>query len=423
MINEKPDFIIHCGDLFHNFKPSPGSLRLAIKILAKIKEASIPFYVIRGNHDASKAQAQRFGGTILKFLEELGYLNYIEDETLKVNDSINITGIGEYGKTTAHRIEEVLRNYPLKQSKFNILMLHGYLQGQVSDSIYDVSGYQLASIGFDYIALGHYHKKWEEPENSIYCPGSTEQTSINDWGKPDKDGFFRKVGYYCVDLSSDEETEKNWKMKVRRKEFAVRPKGRFTFNFDDKTLIEDLKSQANEFVLKHDLEGAIIRYDFIGELPLGKQSLINFSKLPAIQKSKALHIKTNQQISKIQLKQAGPNLTTNKALVELLDKSYGFAKTSTGKWLDLVNESIKILGNKAISSEKAEEIEAIYGLVTDASKKFNETDMKRRSIKKGRTEPKSKEKPKEKLTPETNRKTTEKLEQSDLSKFFNEGEK
>ena len=90
IIAEKPDFVIHCGDLFHNFKPTPGALRFAIKILEKFKEVNIPFYVIRGNHDASKAQAQRFGGTILKFLDDLGFLIYVQDEQIKINDDITI---------------------------------------------------------------------------------------------------------------------------------------------------------------------------------------------------------------------------------------------------------------------------------------------------------------------------------------------
>ena len=157
MIREKPDFIIHCGDLFHQFRPNPGALRQAVKILKKLKDENIPFYVIRGNHDASKAQAQRLGGTLLKLLEELEYLIYIQDETIDINDDITFTGIGEYGRLTGEKIEEVIRNQEFKSEKFNILALHGYVQGQVSDSQFDVTGYQVASIGYNYIALGHYH--------------------------------------------------------------------------------------------------------------------------------------------------------------------------------------------------------------------------------------------------------------------------
>ncbi len=380
MLEEKPDFVIHCGDFFHQFKPTPGAIRFAIKILDKFKQQNIPFYVIRGNHDASKAQAQRFGGTILKFLEELGYLIYVQDETVNISEHITFTGIGEYGKSTGDVIEEVLRNNPLDQKKFNILALHGYLQGQVSDAIYDISGYQLASLGFNYIALGHYHKQWEEKENKIYCPGSTEQTSLNDWGKPDKDGYFKKSGFYSV-KSILNLGENSWEMEVTRKEFDIRPKGRFTFEIKNIDSIEGIIEQANNFVKRHDLEGAIIRYDFIGELPLGKQSLLNFTNLPAIKESKALHVIINQQLSNIMLTKAKSGLTTENALLEILEKSYKFNKNESTRWIDLVNETIRILGNKAINSEEAEEIKTIYNLVSDTSIKMSEIKLKTKEMK------------------------------------------
>lgn len=428
MIEEKPDFVIHCGDLFHQYRPSPGALRIAIQILDKFKQANIPFYVIRGNHDASKAQAQRFGGTVLKFLEDLGYLKYVQDETVEINEHIHFTGIGEYGKTTGNVVENVLRNNPLDKSKFNILALHGYLQGQVSDSIFDVSGYQLASIGFNYIALGHYHKVWLEAENNIYCPGSTEQTSINDWGKPEKDGFIRKSGYFSIKATLDFERD-SWELKVERKEFDIRPKGRFIFNFSDDLSIDELMDKVNSFVKKHDLDGAIIRYDFIGELPLGKQNLINFTKLSALKESKALHIITNQQISNIVLRKAKVGLTSEEALIELLEKSYNVKKSSLNNWLDITNETIKALGQKNISSDEADEVKLIYSLISEISSQLTELDVKKiAEIKIRKKETKTQPvkritgKKETKFTPKDLKESNNATKQADLELFFKEGD-
>ncbi len=416
MIKEKPDFVIHCGDLFHQFKPTPGAVRLAIQIFDKFKQANIPFYVIRGNHDASKAQAQRFGGTILKLLEDLGYLQYVQDETIAINEYINFTGIGEYGKTTGDVIEEVMRNNPIDKSKFNILALHGYLQGQVSDAIFDISGYQLASLGFNYIALGHYHKVWEEKENNIYCPGSTEQTSLNDWGKPEEDGFFRKSGYYSIKVTLNQENE-SWNSKVKRKEFEVRPKGRFSFIIKEDLPLQELIEKANSFVKKHDREGAIIKFDFRGELPFGKQSLVNFTKLPAILESKALHIITNQEISNIILGKAKAGLTSDEAIVDLL-KSQGYKSTTINKWLDLANETVKILGQKTISSEEKEEIKSIYGLISEVSSSLTNAEIKTISKNPGEKTKKTKKKETSENAEKPESKNTR---QSNLSTFMKEG--
>jgi DNA repair exonuclease SbcCD nuclease subunit len=346
----------------------------------------------------------------------LGYLIYVQDEQIKINEDITFTGIGEYGQTIATKIEESLRNNPLDKSKFNILALHGYLQGQISDTIYDITGYQLASMGFNYIALGHYHKVWMERENNIYCPGSTEQTSINDWGKPDKDGFFKKSGYFSVKLAINNETE-NWGLKVERKEFNVRPKGRFTFTFDDSISVEDTLNLANDFVEKHDLKDAIIRFDFIGEVPIGKKSLLNFNNLPAIKKSKALHIIVNQQVSNIVLKNSKVGISSIEALKSLLETTYGFKKSATPKWSELVTETVKILGQKTISSDEVDEIQSIYNLISEVTAKISDTEMTRVTKKIGKTDTKTKETPQKNISIEKSTKSN-KSKQSNLSKYI-----
>ena len=429
IIEEKPHFVLHCGDLFHQFKPTPGALRQAVKILQKLKNENIPFYVIRGNHDASKAQAQRLGGTVLSLLEDLDYLIYIKDETVDVTDDITITGIGEYGKSTGTVLEEVLRNNPLVKDKFNILALHGYVQGQVSDNVYDMTGYELASIGFDYIALGHYHKPWSDKENRLYCPGSTEQTSLNDWGKPEKDGYFQNSGYYSIKLQTKEDA---WISKIDRKEFPVRPKGRFKLEFADNTPIEEIHSKANAFMKKHDKKGAIIRYDFSGRIALGKKNLINLTDLPSYKQSEALHVIITQNFSNKELLDAESGLTSDSALTEILEKSYGYKKKSINNWLELTNETVKILGQKSISSEKADEIQAIYELIGDISTKITVNELKQNNSKQEKSKNKSKSDnklPKKqaktdlKQQPKTDEMKSKEVKQSALSQFINEGEK
>lgn len=428
--------MIHCGDLFHNFKPTPGALRQTVKILTKLKKEKIPFYVIRGNHDASKAQSQRLGGTILNLFEDLGYLIYIKDETIEVNENITITGIGEYGKSTGLVIEEVLRNNPLNKNKFNLLALHGYVQGQVSDNVYDLTGYELASIGFNYIALGHYHKPWSDKENNLYCPGSTEQTSLNDWGKPEQDGYFQKSGYYSINIDFEND---EWISKVERKEFTVRPKGRFKLEFYDNTPIEEIHSKANAFMKKHDKKGAVIRYDFFGRVPLGKKNLINLTDLPANRDSEALYTIITQNFTHKELPSAEHGLTSDGALTEILETSYNLKKKSVNSWVELANETVRILGQKSISSEKAEEIQVIYDLIGEVSPKITVNEIKHKGKSKSENTKNNKKanlKPTKEITEDELKKerveikksktelsTKKNTKQSALSQFILEGEK
>ncbi|MHA1124438.1 MAG: metallophosphoesterase family protein [Candidatus Heimdallarchaeota archaeon] len=422
IVKEKPDFVIHCGDLFHQFKPLPGAIRQTLAILEKFREAKIPFYVIRGNHDASKAQAQRYGGTILKLLDDFGYMHYVQDERVDINEHISFFGIGEYGKATGTLLEEVLRNYPLAEEKYNILALHGYIQGQVSDNLYDLTGYELASRGFNYIALGHYHKKWEEPANNLYCPGSTEQTSLNDWGKPDEDGYFRKSSYLSSKITYNEE-KKEWNTKVSRKYIDIRPKGRFKLIFDPNLSIEEIHTQANEFVKRHDLEGAIVKYDFEGILPLGKQGLVNLTNIETLRNSKALHYMVSQNFTTKSALQAKTGMTQDEAIIELLQKTYGLKTQDANNWFDLTSDAIRTLSSKAITKDNAEEIQLIYDAISKKAKELTIFDSKGKKPEvKVKQTTKSKEVKKKELPLKDSKNESKNTTQADLAKFFSEGD-
>lgn len=422
IIKEKPDFVIHCGDLFHQFKPLPGAIRQVLSILEKLRDAEIPIYVIRGNHDASKAQAQRYGGTILKLLDDFGYIQYVQDERVEINDHISFFGIGEYGKATGTVIEEVLRNYPINEEKYNILALHGYIQGQVSDNLYDLTGYELASWGFNYIALGHYHKKWEEPANNLYCPGSIEQTSLNDWGKPDEDGYFRKSSYLSTKVTFNEERNE-WNSKVTRKYIDIRPKGRFKLIFDPNLSVEEIHTQADEFVKRHDLDGAIVKYDFEGILPLGKQGLVNLTNIEALRNSKSLHYMVSQNFTAKNALQSKTGLTQDEAILELLQKTYGLKKQDANNWFDLAGDAIRALSSKSITKDNAEEIQLIYDAISEKAKEliiFN-SKGKKQEVEVNQTEKNKKiqkEEPQLEITNNEGKNTT----QADLAKFFSEGD-
>ncbi|GAH05077.1 unnamed protein product, partial [marine sediment metagenome] len=91
--------------------------------------------------------------------------------------------------------------------------------------------------------------------------------------------------------------------------------------------------------------------------------------------SKALHIITNQEISNIVLGEAKAGMTSDEAIVDLL-KSQGYKSATINKWLDLANETVKILGQKNISSEEKEEIKSIYGLITEVSSNLTDAELK-----------------------------------------------
>ena len=54
IIEKKPDFAIHTGDLFHRASPSNRAISFAIKELKKLEKENIPFIMIAGNHSTPR---------------------------------------------------------------------------------------------------------------------------------------------------------------------------------------------------------------------------------------------------------------------------------------------------------------------------------------------------------------------------------
>ncbi|MEA2070138.1 MAG: DNA repair exonuclease [Asgard group archaeon] len=427
MIKDKPDFIIHSGDLFHNFKPSPGALRLTLQILEKVKKAKIPFYIIRGNHDASKAQVQRYGGTVLLLLEELGYLQYIQDDLITHNDDIAIMGIGEYGKLTNNVLKETLRNNPLDDNKFNILALHGYIQGQISDTQYDISPFELNELNFDYVALGHYHKKWEDKENHLFCPGSTEQTSLNDWDIPvnSNNKFMSNAGYYKITIKKSE--KKEWAIDYRWQTFKIRPKGRFSITFNDKQTVDEIIKQANSFIKAKDKTDAIICYDFKGKIVDRKIALLNFSSLKALEDTKALHYMVNQKLSPKKEVISVQKISLTETISTLLKETYEFEEKTIPHWLNLIDETIKNVGGKTISSYKAEEIEILYkylsSIISDLLLKNNDLSYPKKKADKKQPKKESESSSPQKTIERAKSRQVKRQKQANLADYFQEEEK
>ncbi|MEM2961242.1 MAG: DNA repair exonuclease, partial [Candidatus Bathyarchaeia archaeon] len=73
-IELKPDFMIICGDLFHQARPLNTILENAIKNFRRLNEAEIPVLVVDGSHDAAP---NIITGTILNPLDSAGLVYYL----------------------------------------------------------------------------------------------------------------------------------------------------------------------------------------------------------------------------------------------------------------------------------------------------------------------------------------------------------
>jgi exonuclease SbcD len=175
----KPDLVINAGDLFHMVHPSNRVIAFVSEQLLKLgREAGIPTVVISGNHDAPK---QRHIGAVLSIFKDFEniypiYKSRFEQVTI---GRCTIAAV-PHCLTSEILKDELQKIAPDPAADYNILVLHGVVGGIKEFQMADLSEQEIASsyfnLGFDYVALGHYHN-FTEIQPMVYYSGSTERLS------------------------------------------------------------------------------------------------------------------------------------------------------------------------------------------------------------------------------------------------------
>ncbi|MEM1682257.1 MAG: DNA repair exonuclease [Sulfolobales archaeon] len=173
-VRERVDAVIHCGDLFDNYEPSPRAYYHTVKSLKKLSAAGIPFLVIAGGHD----QPKRAEMSPLKVLEEVGVAKALaisEPATHVVSLRSGELGITAVPYSPPNAFSGWIGRLKRPEAGRKILVAHMMLK-ELNLPESHASLDELKAVEYDYVALGHYHMKYSIRRNStpIVYPGSTE---------------------------------------------------------------------------------------------------------------------------------------------------------------------------------------------------------------------------------------------------------
>ena len=193
-IKNKPDLIVHAGDLFDSVRPNNRAITFAVKQLLRISKAQIPFVIIAGNHEQPKLKETGHIFSIFDHMENIYpiYNEKYESIDFKIN-SEKIT-VHALPQNTSKKLfnEEIKKIQTNKQSDYNILIAHGSVTGVQNFTMNEFNELIIPtrslSKEFDYIALGHFHS-FTRITNNAYYAGSTERFTFTD--APDKKGFIQ----------------------------------------------------------------------------------------------------------------------------------------------------------------------------------------------------------------------------------------
>jgi len=193
---EKPDYIIHCGDIAHTkTQISPEFVEMCSSFLSNLADIA-PTYVILGNHDGNLKNSSR-QDALTPIADALSHPNlYLlknSGET-KLDDEFTINVLSVFDRDNWQN--------PTCNERINIALYHGAISGIKTDTGWTMEhGEDDIDIfnNFDYGFLGDIHKTNQSLDKAgkIRYPGSTVQQNhgeTNDkgfliWDIQDKDTF------------------------------------------------------------------------------------------------------------------------------------------------------------------------------------------------------------------------------------------
>lgn len=171
-------FLFISGDLYEQQYIRKSSIQYINRLFSEILDVKI--FISPGNHDPFIKNS--FYNTFKWSSNVHIFKNNIEK--IEIGD-INIYG---YGFNDYYCKESNIENIEIEnKDKLNILVAHGSIDGGNDEyrEYNPMSSKKLKSLGFDYIALGHIHKKtYNDEENQrIVYPGSTISFGFDELGE------------------------------------------------------------------------------------------------------------------------------------------------------------------------------------------------------------------------------------------------
>ena len=197
-IQDKVDFVIFAGDIFHTPNPSGTAILQMANALKRLKENEIESFFILGEHDISRVRST----PIPYVYHNLEFSKYVGRGEPVYYKDVMIVGFDKIRKNEMTGLEEkFLRVESLadKHKGHKILVLHQGIT-EVNKFAGEVNSTDLPK-NFTYYAMGHLHdkflKQYDHLKGPLAYPGSTEMTTSEGIKETEK-GFFK------VDISDDE---------------------------------------------------------------------------------------------------------------------------------------------------------------------------------------------------------------------------
>lgn len=251
---QKPDYVIHSGDLFHTSKPSNKAISVVISNFLKLSESGIKVIIIAWNHDTPRLSTTTHSFEIFKTFK--WFYTFYEPEIKKLEfEGVNFVMLPHIHDENIFKDEFKKAPDFLEKDKINVFVSHFWISYKEYEEYTDEISWVNISVEeleilkkFDYVALGHYHKNFSLPWTNISYSGSLEHTSFNQKNY--------KVWYNILNFS--DKLDKEIKYLQTRKMIDL-------WDFDCENILEtevlilELESKIDKSLIKD----AIVKINFV----------------------------------------------------------------------------------------------------------------------------------------------------------------
>jgi DNA repair exonuclease SbcCD nuclease subunit len=282
-IQEKVDFILITGDLFHANIPDMRVTNEAVKKMKEVRDKGIPIYVIYGSHDYSPNQT-----SMIDILDSAGLIKKIVkgkvvEGKLKLEFFVDpktkakLVGIPARKVGMEKKYYEILDHELLeKEEGFKIFAFHSAISELKPEFLAEMEAIPLSYVpkGFDYYAGGHIHQYYEAslPDyKKIVYPGALFAGYPRDFEQSAK-GV--KRGFLIVYFRDKVEA-------VKFHEVPVCGYAYFEYDVTNKNSIQ-AKKDLLEKISKIDVKGKLVVVKVKGELSGGRTSDISTSEIRSL---------------------------------------------------------------------------------------------------------------------------------------------
>ncbi len=178
-IAEKVAFVLIVGDLYDGEWNDYQTPLFLTKVMGRLRDARIPVYMIRGNHDAQNRMTRD-----LRLPDNVRLLAADRAETVIQDDC----GVAIHGRSFATRavLDNLSRSYPARvPGLFNLGLLHTCVDGREGHERYaPCTLSDLRAREYGYWALGHIHAReiLHEDDPWIVFPGNIQGRHVRESG-------------------------------------------------------------------------------------------------------------------------------------------------------------------------------------------------------------------------------------------------